>query len=159
MPLGTSLLVPLRHVIEPPNRGSSLYAPAEGYAMLLRFVFVTGMTIGVMASLVWVAYVAVPSSKHTTTREDDGAQRDTVQTALREKPDPKSTPRLVRSTSLIAAETVGLPDNPEIKSNVNSVSPSAFRFPDYAIDLYVGSHLIVVCSELARIERQRLNCP
>ncbi len=126
--------------------------------MLLRFVFVTGMTIGVMASLVWVAYVAVPS-KHTTTREGDGAQRDTVQTALREKTDPKSTPRLVRSTSLIAAETVGLPDSPEIKSNVNSVSPSAFRFPDYAIDLYVGSHLIVVCSELARIEQRRLNCP
>lgn len=45
------------------------------------------------------------------------------------------------------AETVGLSDSPQAKSDVKSVS-----------DLYLGPHIITVCSELAGTQQQ-IGCP
>jgi hypothetical protein len=45
------------------------------------------------------------------------------------------------------AETVGLSDSPQAKSDAKSVS-----------DLYVGPHIIIVCSELAQTQ-PRMGCP
>jgi len=44
-------------------------------------------------------------------------------------------------------ETVGLSDNPQAKSDVKSVN-----------DLYLGPHIITVCSELTGTQQQ-IGCP
>jgi hypothetical protein len=52
-----------------------------------------------------------------------------------------------RHDTAAEAETVALSGSPQAKSDVKSVS-----------DLYVGSHIIIVCSELAGTQ-QGMSCP
>jgi len=58
--------------------------------MLPRLLFVVGMTIGVMAPLIWAGYVSVPAFRAVLERAGEWGQGDAVGTALRETPKPTS---------------------------------------------------------------------
>ena len=96
--------------------------------MLPRFLFVIGMTVGVMAPLVWAAYVLVPAFQTVPTRAGDWSQRITIGTTLRETPRPQSTSRLAPTTSSIETTAAGVSDRPQPKSDLKSVTAPASPF-------------------------------
>ena len=93
--------------------------------MLPRFLFVIGMTVGVMAPLVWAAYVLVPAPRAVTERSDNWGQRDTVGTAFRETPKPQSASRSAPTTSSIETAAEAVSDSPQPKSDLKSVTAPA----------------------------------
>src|SRR5450759_5239377 len=93
--------------------------------MLPRLLFVAGMTIGVMGTLIWAAYVSVPAFRAVPERAGDWGQRDAVGTALRETPKPQSASRSAPTTSSIETAAAALSDRPQPKSNLKSVTAPA----------------------------------
>lgn len=96
--------------------------------MLPRFLFVIGMTVGVMAPLVWAAYVLVPAPRAVTERSDNWGQRDTVGTAFRETPKPQSASHSAPTTSSIETGAAAVSDRPQPKSDLKSVTAPASPF-------------------------------
>ena len=173
-----------------------------------RLLFVAGMTIGVMAPLIWAAYVSVPAFRAPPERAGDWGQRAVVRAASREIPRPQSTSRSAPTTSSIETAAAAVSDSPQPKSDLNSVTaqaspalepepkqlmkpnlPQVLGSPDApcneicrasskgastrklvdraplrdgpdAIDLYLpsGPHIIIVCSELTRMQKLRMGC-
>jgi hypothetical protein len=90
--------------------------------MLPRFLVVIGMTVGVMAPLVWAAYVLVPAFRALPTRAGDWSQAVTIGTALRETPKPQSTSRSTPTMPSIETTAAAVPDRPPPKSDLKSVT-------------------------------------
>jgi len=93
--------------------------------MLPRLLFVAGMTIGVMGTLIWAAYVSVPAFRAVPERAGDWGQRDAVGTALRETPKPQSASRSAPITSSIETAAEAVSDSPQPKSDLKSVTAPA----------------------------------
>jgi hypothetical protein len=93
--------------------------------MLPRLLFVAGMTIGVMAPLIWAAYVSVPAFRAVPERAGDWGQRDAVGTALRETPKPQSASHSAPTTSSIETAAAAVSDGPQPKSELKSVTAPA----------------------------------
>src|SRR5450759_399812 len=87
--------------------------------MLPRLLFVAGMTIGVLGTLIWAAYVSVPAFRAVPERAGDWGQRDAVGTALRETPKPQSASRSAPITSSIETAAEAVSDSPQPKSDSN----------------------------------------
>lgn len=93
--------------------------------MLPRLLFVAGMTIGVMAPLIWAAYVSVPAFRAVPERAGDWGQRDGVGTALRETPKPQSASHSAPTTSSIETAAAAVSNSPQPKSDLKSVTAPA----------------------------------
>jgi hypothetical protein len=93
--------------------------------MLPRLLFVAGMTIGVMAPLIWAAYVSVPAFRAVPERAGDWGQRDAVGTALRETPKPQSASHSAPTTSSIETAAAAVSNSPQPKSDLKSVTAPA----------------------------------
>ena len=134
--------------------------------MLPRLLFVAGMTIGVMAPLIWAAYVSVPAFRAVPERAGDWGQWDGVGTALRETPKPQSdrkadqAPPASEKAKPVPAEDVTSAPAPEktLQGKAPQGAPDAPRSPD-VVDLYSGPHFIIVCSELTTLQKLRMGCP
>lgn len=154
--------------------------------MLPRLLFVLGMTIGVMAPLVWAAHVSVPASRAVPERPGEWGQKDMVRTAWHEPAKSQATSRSAPTTSSIEAAPAAVSDRPEPKSDlasenakpappddvtstVSGASASPRQMVDRAplrdgpevVDLYIanGPHIIIVCSELTGLPKLRTGCP
>jgi len=134
--------------------------------MLPRLLFVVGMTIGVMAPLIWAGYVSVPVFRAVLERAGEWGQRDAVGTALRETPKPQSdrkadqAPPSSEKAKPVPAEDVTSAPAPEktLQGKAPQGAPDAPRSPD-VVDLYSGPHIIIVCSELTTLQKLRMGCP
>jgi hypothetical protein len=134
--------------------------------MLPRLLFVVGMTIGVMAPLIWAGYVSVPVFRAVLERAGEWGQRDAVGTALRETPKPQSdrkadqAPPASEKAKPVPAEDVTSAPAPEktLQGKAPQGAPDAPRSPD-VVDLYSGPHIIIVCSELTTLQKLRMGCP
>jgi len=134
--------------------------------MLPRLLFVVGMTIGVMAPLIWAGYVSVPVFRVVLERAGEWGQRDAVGTALRETPKPQSdrkadqAPPASEKAKPVPAEDVTSAPAPEktLQGKAPQGAPDAPRSPD-VVDLYSGPHIIIVCSELTTLQKLRMGCP
>jgi len=89
-----------------------------------RFLFVAGMTIGVMALFIWAAYVSVPSFRAAPERAGDWGQRDAIGIALREIPKTQSASHSAPTIPSIEA-AAAVSDSPQPKSDLKSVTTSA----------------------------------
>lgn len=98
--------------------------------MLPRFLFVIGMTVGVMTPLVWAAYVFVPAFRPAQEQAGDWSQRITIGTVLRETPKPQSASRSAPTISSIETTAAAVTDGPQPKSDLKSVTAPASRFLD-----------------------------
>ena len=134
--------------------------------MLPRLLFVVGMTIGVMAPLIWAGYVSVPAFRAVLERAGEWGQGDAVGTALRETPKPQSdrkadqAPPASEKPKPVPAEDVTSAPAPEktLQGKAPQGAPDAPRSPD-VVDLYSGPHIIIVCSELTTLQKLRMGCP
>ena len=134
--------------------------------MLPRLLFVVGMTIGVMAPLIWAGYVSVPAFRAVLERAGEWGQRHAVGTALRETPKPQSdrkadqAPPASEKAKPVPAEDVTSAPAPEktLQGKAPQGAPDAPRSPD-VVDLYSGPHIIIVCSELTTLQKLRMGCP
>jgi len=93
--------------------------------MLPRLLFVAGMPIGVMGTLIRAAYVSVPEFRAVPERAGDWGQRDAVGTALRGTPKPQSASRSAPTTSSIETAAEAVSDSPQPKSDLKSVMAPA----------------------------------
>jgi hypothetical protein len=93
--------------------------------MLPRLLFVIGMTIGVMAALVWAAYVSVSASRTVPERSGNWGQRAMVRTTLHEPPKSQSISCPATTTSSIGTAPAAVSDSPEPKSDLKSIAAPA----------------------------------
>jgi hypothetical protein len=101
--------------------------------MLSRLFFVAGMTVGVMAPLVWAAYVSVPAFRTVPERAGDSDQSNVVGIALHETPKPQSVSRSTLTTSSIdaaAAVSGSLQPKSDLQSVTTGGSPSLEPEPE-----------------------------
>jgi hypothetical protein len=156
--------------------------------MQLRFLFVTGMTIGIMAPLIWAAYVAGPTFRATPVRSNSEGG-DAARVTKRDAPKPKYFSHSAPTTSSIETGAAAILNGEQPKSDLKSVrgqasssldpelgqsmKPKSPQVQDAAdvpcdcaqrnndpdvIDLYVGPHIIIVCSAFTSAEQVRMGC-
>lgn len=135
--------------------------------MLHRFLFVAGMTVGVMVPLVWAAYVSRPASHAAPTPEITGAE---------------ATPEMIERARPAAEDvTASIPRSPKPDASPSAIAPSSAgpmarparsrsqavvtarrtkeRTLPAVVDSYNGAHVITVCAALTVAERLRAGCP
>jgi len=143
--------------------------------MLSRFMFVAGMTIGVMAPLIWAAYVSVPTFRYALAREGTWAaakpalpEAQTLKASQGAPYSEKANSAPVEDTTASVSSTPALekmfrakyPEGaPDYARPRKMVDPALRRDALDAINLYAGPHIIIVCSELTRIQKLRMGCP
>lgn len=141
--------------------------------MLPRLLFVVGMTIGVMAPLVWTAHVSVPASRAVPEPPRAWDQRDMIRTALQEPPTSQATSPSAPTASSIETAPAAVSDQaspssekekpapPDDVTSRQMVKPAPLRDGPQTVDFYVanGPHIIVVCSELTGLQKLRMGCP
>jgi hypothetical protein len=93
--------------------------------MLPRLWFVVGMTVGVMAPLIWAAFVSVPVSRAVSERAAHSGQRDVARAALRETPRLQSTSRSAPTTSSLESAAATITNGTQPKPDHNSVTAAA----------------------------------
>ncbi len=141
--------------------------------MLHRFLFVAGMTVGVMTPLIWAAYGGrpPPHAAHTPTEEVADVA-----------PGTKKPPRVVAEdvTASIAPAPAAIPaPPPKPNASPRAIAPShtepvrsrpkiahvarrhriAHRSLPAVVERYNGAHIITVCAALTENEQLRAGCP
>ncbi len=150
--------------------------------MLHRFLFVTGMTIGVMAPLVWAACVLRPDT-HTAqaptaalTRAVPEEQMPT-RTAMMDStasipsapamPTPPKTEQVVSPPKPLAppraiaqppARPAAKPVHPRPTAALAARRTRERTLPA-VVDSYNGAHIITICAALTENEQLRAGCP
>lgn len=126
--------------------------------MLHRSLFVAGMTVGVMAPLVWAAYVSRPAPQ--TAR----APAATLAKATPETNQPAPT-RTKDVTASIPPAPVATRAAPKIARGHPKPARVARRHRvrertrPAVVNRYNGAHIIVVCAALTANEQLRAGCP
>ncbi len=115
--------------------------------MRLRVLFVTGLTIGVMALLVWVAY-----SPNFALNLQPKQLSKPLQTNGQSAPSFEN-----RKVGDIASTAIISP----VPEAMASTAPHAEKTQaPHVVDLYVGgAHIITVCSALTPQQKLRAGCP
>ena len=155
--------------------------------MLHRFLFVAGMTAGVMAPLVWAAYVARPAAQAT---HDAYAPAEQIAKAVPRKaaPDAKKPPQTPAEDVIASIPPAVPPSRKATALTPPKQDPSlpVIKRPDAAaaakslrsrlitqvverrandrtlpavVDSYNGAHIITVCAALTENEQLRAGCP
>jgi hypothetical protein len=174
--------------------------------MLPRLLFVAGMTIGVMAPLIWAAYVSVPvtSTVSNSPQPKSDLKSVTAPASPSLEPEPEQLTKPIRPQAYDqkadqappssekakpapaedVTSTVSIPPAPEKtlqgkppqgapdaprneKRRASSKGESTRKLVERAplkdvpdvVDLYSGPHIIIVCSELTRLQKLRMGCP
>lgn len=151
--------------------------------MLHRFLFVAGMTVGVMVPLVWAAYVSRPASHAEHTLPAKTAE------VIPERPKPAQKPTKDVTAAIPPAPAVALAppktahvtprpklDAPPQASTPSPAKPTAKterphsktvlaarrtqeRTRPAVVDSYNGAHIITVCAALTADEQLGAGCP
>lgn len=143
--------------------------PGYGWknAVLHRFLFVAGMTVGVMTPLIWAAYTARPASHpvHAPTARTVTAIPDAPKLARAKTRGEKTRNDVASVTPLEAGPPPHVaarakPPRPVV--TIASVAPpprKPDRFIPAVVDSYNGAHIITICAALTVNEQLRAGCP
>lgn len=148
--------------------------------MLHRYLFVTGMTVGVMTPLVWAAYGSLPAS-HTahppaveiarTAPEPPEPARavaeDVTASIPRAPAPPRKTPQVEPRSepdapSRTSARSHPIPAAPPTRPHATTALAAhrtKDRFPPAVVHSYNGAHIITICAALTEDEQLRAGCP
>ncbi len=148
--------------------------------MLHRFLFVAGMTVGVMTPLVWAAYVGRPAPR--TARLPAVTLAKATPEAMKPAHAPAEdvtaaippVPAATRATPKAAEFTLPKPAAPPDAIAPSQSEPArshpkiaymarrhrtAHRYLPAVVDRYNGAHIITVCAALTENEQLRAGCP
>lgn len=157
--------------------------PPRRSAMLHRFLFVAGMTVGVMVPLVWAAYVSRPTAPaaHTpTVARTEAAPKRILRARPAGEDVTASIPPALAATPA-PPMTAQIPPSPKPNARPPAIAPSSaepmarpmrlrsqavvaarraeYRYLPAVVDTYNGAHIITVCAALTVNEQRRAGCP
>lgn len=123
--------------------------------MLHRFLFVAGMTVGVMTPLVWATYVARPTPQAVATNEFAAS----IPSAIPVAPETAEITPLQPSTIPQAITPANRAPSITKVARVARPHRAPDRYLPAVIDSYNGAHIITICAALTVDEQLGAGCP